>query len=106
MPTCRTTTRRQLTTLLAGSTLAEKLPGFDMVGWFALVAPTGTPAAAINRANRDTNALLADKDLVDRIATIGPIADGSMAPEAVGAFLRAEAAHWQAITAEIGVLPE
>ena len=31
-----------------------------MVGWFALVAPTGTPAAAINRANRDTNAQLAD----------------------------------------------
>ena len=86
--------------------LAEKLPGFDMVGWFALVAPTGTPAAAINRANRDTNALLADKDLVERIAAIGPIADGSMAPEAVGAFLRAEAAHWQAIAAEIGVLPE
>ena len=28
---------------------SEKLPGFDMVGWFAVVAPTGTPAAAIAR---------------------------------------------------------
>jgi tripartite-type tricarboxylate transporter receptor subunit TctC len=86
--------------------LAEKLPGFDMVGWFALVAPTGTPVAAIERSNRDLNALLADKDVAERIGTIGPLVDGSMGVEAVGAFLRAEAARWQAITKEIGVLAE
>ena len=86
--------------------LAEKLPGFDMVGWFALVAPTGTPAAAISRANRDTNALLADKDVAERIATIGPLVDASMAPDAVAAFLLREATRWQAITKEIGLLPE
>jgi tripartite-type tricarboxylate transporter receptor subunit TctC len=86
--------------------LAEKLPGFDMVGWFALVAPTGTPAAAIARVNRDVNALLAEKEVADRIAAIGPLVDASMAPEAVGAFLQREAQHWQAITREIGVLPE
>lgn len=51
--------------------LAEKLPGFDMVGWFAVVAPTGTAAAAIERCHRDINALLADKDVVERIATMG-----------------------------------
>jgi tripartite-type tricarboxylate transporter receptor subunit TctC len=86
--------------------LAEKLPGFDMVGWFAVVAPTGTPAAALERANRDLNAALADKDLADRIATIGPLVDASMGTEQVGAFLRAEGARWAAITKEIGVLPE
>jgi tripartite-type tricarboxylate transporter receptor subunit TctC len=43
--------------------LAEKLPGFDMVGWFAVVAPTGAPTAAIDRCNRDLNALLADREV-------------------------------------------
>jgi tripartite-type tricarboxylate transporter receptor subunit TctC len=86
--------------------LAEKLPGFDMVGWFAVVAPTGTPAAAIERSNRDLNALLADKDVAERIGAIGPLVDASMGVEAVGAFLRSESVRWQAITAEIGVLPE
>ncbi len=86
--------------------LAEKLPGFDMVGWFALVAPTGTPATVIHRANRDANALLADKEVAERIAAIGPLVDGSMAPDAVGAFLQRETTRWQAITKEIGVLPE
>ena len=86
--------------------LSEKLPGFDMVGWFAVVAPTGTPAAAIERSNRDINALLADKEVADKIATIGPLVDNSMTVEAVGAFLRNETARWQSITKEIGVLPE
>ena len=86
--------------------LAEKLPGFDMVGWFAIVAPAGTPVAAIERANRDVNALLSDKEVAERIGAIGPIADVSMNVEAVGAFLRAESARWTVVTREIGVLPE
>lgn len=86
--------------------LAEKLPGFEMVGWFAVVAPTGTPAAAVERCHRDLNALLADRDVAERIATIGPIADGSMGLAQVGQFLRDEAARWAAVTKEIGVLPE
>jgi tripartite-type tricarboxylate transporter receptor subunit TctC len=86
--------------------LAELLPGFDMVGWFAVVAPTGTPAAALERSNRDLNALLNDKEVADRILAIGPIADGSMNMAQVGAFLRSESARWGEITREIGVLPE
>ena len=86
--------------------LAERLPGFEMVGWFALVAPTGTPAAVVERVNRDMNALLADKEVADRIASIGPLVEPGMSPAQVGAFLVAEHAHWAAITKEIGVLPE
>jgi tripartite-type tricarboxylate transporter receptor subunit TctC len=101
-----TTAPRRVAGWEAVPSLAEKLPGFDMVGWFALVAPTGTPAAVVAQVNRDVNALLADKDVAERIGLIGPIVDGSMNPEAVGAFLRSEGARWAAITKEIGVLPE
>ena len=86
--------------------LAEKFPGFEMVGWFALVAPTGTPAAVIERVNRDVNAQLADKEVTERIGAIGPIVDGSMNVAAVAAFLRDEQERWTAITKEIGLLPE
>ncbi len=86
--------------------LAEKLSGFDMVGWFAVVAPAGTPAAAVERTNRDLAALLADKEVAERIAAIGPLPDGGMSPAQVGQFLRDEAQRWGAITKEIGILPE
>jgi tripartite-type tricarboxylate transporter receptor subunit TctC len=101
-----TTSARRVAGWDAVPALAEKLPGFDMVGWFAVVAPAGTPAAAVERSNRDINALLADKEVAERIATIGPIVDGSMGLAQVGAFLKAESARWAEIVKEIGVLPE
>ena len=100
------TTAKRLAGLESVPALAETLPGFDMVGWIAVVAPTGTPAAAIQRANQDINALLNERDFAERIAVIGPMADGSMSPEQVGAFLQAERVRWEAATKEIGLLPE
>jgi tripartite-type tricarboxylate transporter receptor subunit TctC len=86
--------------------MSEKISGFDMVGWFAIVAPAGTPASAIDRVNRDVNAVLNDKDVAERIGVMGPVVDGSMGVQAVGAFLTKETARWREIVKEIGVLPE
>lgn len=86
--------------------LAELLPGFEMVGWFALVAPTGTPAAIIQRMNKEIDTLLADADVVQRMATIGPMATPLGAPEQTGAFLGREYASWSNAAKEIGLLPE
>jgi tripartite-type tricarboxylate transporter receptor subunit TctC len=87
-------------------TLAESQPGLEMVGWFAVVAPAGTPPDAVDRFNRELNAALADREIAERIALIGPIAEAGWKPEQVGAFLRDERTRWGAITREIGVLPE
>ncbi|MFO1298632.1 MAG: hypothetical protein U1F25_20595 [Rubrivivax sp.] len=77
-----------------------------MVGWFAIVAPVGTPGAATARFNRDVAAVLTEKATAERIAAIGPLVDASFGVDAVGAFLAAESARWQAGAQEIGVLPE
>ena len=86
--------------------LAEKLPGFDMVGWFAIVAPTGTPPAAIQRFSHDLDAVLRDKDVAERIHAAGPMTEGAGTPEQLAAFLKAEHERWSGITKEIGILPE
>ncbi len=86
--------------------LSEKLGSFDMVGWFAIVAPKGTPQQAITKLNQEVNLLLADKEFAGRIANIGPLADASMSEEDVRKFLSAELARWTEVTREIGVLPE
>jgi tripartite-type tricarboxylate transporter receptor subunit TctC len=86
--------------------LSETLPGFDMVGWFAMVAPAGTPAPVIERVNHDVNALLNEREFADRIAAIGPIADGSMSASQLDNFLQGERTRWAAATQEIGLLPE
>lgn len=101
-----TTSARRLAGFEQAPALAESLPGFVMEGWLALVAPAGTPAAAIERSNRDLNALLNDKEVAERIGAIGPIVDGSMNVDQVGQFLRSESVRWSEIAKEIGVLPE
>ncbi len=86
--------------------LAELLPGFDMSGWFAVVAPAGTPAPVVARLHREIGTLLADPEMAERILTIGPIAEPLASPEAVGAFLKDEHQRWGDAAREIGLLPE
>ncbi len=86
--------------------LSESLPGFEMVGWFAVVAPAGTPAAIVQRMNKEINTLLGDADVAQRMATIGPIAESMGASEQTGAFLNLEHQRWTSAAQEIGLLPE
>jgi tripartite-type tricarboxylate transporter receptor subunit TctC len=77
-----------------------------MVGWFALMAPTGTPAEVIQRVHRDLQTVLANPEIAQRIQTIGPIPDGTLSVDQVRQFLQAEAKRWGEATQEIGILPE
>ena len=86
--------------------LSEKFGNFDMVGWFAIVAPKGVSAQVVAKMNSEVNALLSDKELAARIANIGPLVDASMSETDVTKFLAAELGRWTEVTKEIGVLPE
>jgi len=86
--------------------LAEMLPNFEMTGWFAVMAPTGTPAAVLTRLNREFNIALADPEVAQRMLTMGPIAEALGAPEQLDAFLKQEHERWSEVAKEIGLLPE
>ena len=86
--------------------LAEIVPGFDMVGWMAVVAPVGTPPQIVQRMNRELDAALLDKDVAEKIHNVGPMSEGAGTPEQLSQFLRSEHQRWAEITKEIGVLPE
>lgn len=86
--------------------LAELLPGFEMIGWFGLVAPTGTPQGVIARVNDELNKLLTDREVADRILAIGPMVEAGGAPEQFANFLREEHQRWALVAKEIGLLPE
>lgn len=86
--------------------LAEILPNFEMIGWFAVMAPTGTPAAAVARLNKEINTLLADPDTAQRMLTIGPMAEPLGQSEQLGTFLKRENERWSEVAKEIGLLPE
>ena len=100
------TTAQRVTGWESVPPVADTLPGFDYAGWIGIVAPAGTPAAAIQRFNRDLDAVLGDKDIAARLLAIGPITDGAGTPEQMATFLQAEHARWSKLTQDIGILPE
>ena len=47
------------------------LPDYEVSGWFALLAPKGTPAPIVNKLNSELAAALADRDVRARFQTLG-----------------------------------
>jgi tripartite-type tricarboxylate transporter receptor subunit TctC len=100
------TSLKRVTGFEQAPALAELLPNFEMVGWFAVVAPTGTPQVALQRMNTELNKLLQDPEVAQRMLSIGPIAE-PMGPAArLDAYLKQENERWSEVSKEIGLLPE
>ena len=51
--------------------IAEELPGYELIAWFALVAPAGTPPEIVARLHQLTAASLAKPEVASRFATLG-----------------------------------
>jgi tripartite-type tricarboxylate transporter receptor subunit TctC len=51
-------------------TIAETLPGYRAVTWYAMVAPPQTPTALADRINRDVNEILGRPDFVEKARAI------------------------------------
>jgi tripartite-type tricarboxylate transporter receptor subunit TctC len=87
-------------------TLAESYPGFEYVGWFALLAPAGSPAAILQKANRDVDKVLTDPEMAQRLFDLGLVNEGAGTPESLAEFLRAERGRWEKLVKDIGLQPE
>ena len=81
-------------------TVAETLPGFESVGWQALVAPAGTPDSIVRKVNADLVKAMSDPEIHKRLADLGRD-DRSMSPAQVLAFIQSEQSKWAPIVQQI-----
>ncbi|HKU70763.1 MAG TPA: tripartite tricarboxylate transporter substrate binding protein [Burkholderiales bacterium] len=65
------TSKKRVPQLKDVPAVAETLPGFENLGWFGLMTPTGTPAAVIDKVYRDTAKSLEGADLKKRFDDLG-----------------------------------
>jgi tripartite-type tricarboxylate transporter receptor subunit TctC len=75
------------------------LPGFNVTGWFALVAPAGTPAPVIAKIQQDTVKVLSQPDVRNRLSVLGmdPVGD---TPQQLESRIATESAKWQKVVTE------
>jgi tripartite-type tricarboxylate transporter receptor subunit TctC len=85
---------RPLAALPGVPTLTQAgVPGVDVVTWFGLFAPVGTPPAILERINAATVAALRDERVRQLVANLGDEPVGSSVGD-FSAFVRGEHERW------------
>ena len=73
--------------------IADTVPGFELVTWYALFAPAGTPAAIVNRLNAETAKVLKDADIQKRFGEQG-LEPTVMSPQELQRYTHNDIARW------------
>jgi tripartite-type tricarboxylate transporter receptor subunit TctC len=83
----------------------DDVPGLNIAGWFVMLAPKGTPAAVINRLNREINDILKSPDVVARLQDLGTFPKLGT-PESALQFIKEEKALFGGVIKAIGLQPQ
>jgi tripartite-type tricarboxylate transporter receptor subunit TctC len=89
-------TSRERSALLPDVPTAREvgLPGFEVMSWYGIFAPRGTPMPIVERLNREINAALQHPDVVARLNTIS--AAPAPLPQAdFASFYQGEITRWR-----------
>ena len=86
-------------------TLRESGVAAEVVGWNALVAPAGTPPAAIMTLNRHIRAIVDGPEFKARMSELGTEARSST-PEQLGKRLKADIEKWAIVVKQAGIEPQ
>ena len=84
----------------------ETLPGVVVDGFFAVVAPAGTPPDIVARLNREIGEYLKGSEIQQRLISFGLATEGAGTPDSTAQFIREEQGHWRAVAKELNVQPQ
>ena len=87
-------------------TVAEQgYPGFDVHGWYGLLARAGTPAPVLDRLYQETKAALSAPDLRAMFRAQG-IEPGGMPPDEFGKVIAQDLVKWRKTITDLGIRPD
>jgi tripartite-type tricarboxylate transporter receptor subunit TctC len=76
--------------------IAETLPGFESVTWYAVVAPPRTPAAIADKISAGINQALRDSEVQKRLTDLSAEPVGGT-PQQTANYLKQEAERWKKV---------
>ena len=79
--------------------------GYEVAGWYGVVAPLKTPVAIVNRLNAEMVKALRSPDMRDKLVADGSEPVGST-PEAFGQYIKTEVAKWGKLVKDAGIRTE
>jgi len=91
--------RERLPQMSGVPTIAETLPGYEVISFAGLGVPRGTPPAVVARLNKEVRAVLADPDIQKRLTDMGGQVTPT-SPEEMRRHVEGEIAKWKRLVAE------
>jgi tripartite-type tricarboxylate transporter receptor subunit TctC len=82
--------------------IAETLKGFEVYGWYGILAPAKTPPAVVSKLNSEINATLKDPEFRKLVEPLGYIPTGS-SPEEFGRYVQTETKRWAGVIDKAGI---
>ncbi len=80
----------------------QGLEGFEVLGWFAILAPAKTPPAVVSFLNAELNRMITKPAIVTRFQELGAEPMGG-SPEQAVAYIRAEQDKWGKVIRDAGI---
>ena len=85
--------------------IAETVKGFELIAWFALFAPAGTPPAIVDRLAAESAKILARSEVRERFAVMG-IQVAPQSPAELRKFQQSELEKWARLAKAANIVPE
>jgi tripartite-type tricarboxylate transporter receptor subunit TctC len=85
--------------------MSEELKGYELIAWFAIMAPAGTPKDIVQTLYDVSAKSLQKSDVREKYAAIGTDV-APMNPAQLGAFIKSEIAKWAVLVKQAGIQPE
>jgi tripartite-type tricarboxylate transporter receptor subunit TctC len=86
--------------------IAATLPGFDLTSWNGIFGPANLPRPIVDRLHAEVQAVLAEKDVQDKLASIGFEVWPSKSPDEFARYVADQLAHWTKLIKAAGIQPE
>ena len=79
------------------------VPGFDVAGWFMVVAPARTPPAVVERLHRELRGVLAASEIREQIVKLSLVPLDSPSVDEMKAFVKSEIVRWGKVVEAAGI---
>jgi tripartite-type tricarboxylate transporter receptor subunit TctC len=86
--------------------VASAIPGFDLTSWNGIFGPAGVPKDIVDRISTEVQAVLADKDVQEKLAAAGFEVWPSKSPEEFARYVADQLALWTRLIKNAGIEPQ
>jgi tripartite-type tricarboxylate transporter receptor subunit TctC len=83
--------------------VGESVPGFEVAGWFMVVAPAKTPPAVVAKLHSEMKAVLATPAIKEQIAKMSLLPVESPSVDDMKTFVKTEIVRWGKVVEAAGI---